>query len=81
MDFQNYLAYADINKQTIKEAWNSKTITELRKKHLLNNVKNTICDNCINGTFSDVQPLEEKLATKFCEYKFTLPQELRERKV
>lgn len=79
MDFQNYLAYADINKQTIKEAWSSKAITELRKKHLLNNVKNTICDNCINGTFGNVQPLEEKLATKFCEYRFILPKELKEK--
>ena len=76
MDFQNYLAYADINKMTIKEAWNSKFITELRRKHLCNNVKNTICDNCINGIFKNVIPLDYKLATNFCEYQVDLPQDL-----
>lgn len=76
MDFQNYLAYADINKMTIKEAWNSECITELRRKHLCNNVKDTICDNCINGIFKNVSPLDYKLATNFCEYQMDLPQEL-----
>lgn len=80
MDFQNYLAYADISKTTIKEAWNSKLITELRRMHLCNNVKSTICDNCINGNFNRVKPLNTELATNFCEYQLDLPQKLMKRK-
>ncbi len=76
MDFQNYLAYADINKMSIKKAWNCKSIVELRKKHLCNNIKGTICDNCINGNLGQVKPICEELATKFCRYEFNLPQEL-----
>lgn len=76
MDFQNYLAYADINKTSIEEAWTCRAITELRRKQLCNNIENTICDNCINGTFKMAQPISEEFATKFSGYEVDLPQEL-----
>lgn len=79
MDFQNFLAYADINKMNIKEAWNNECITELRKKHLCNNTKDTICYNCINGVFKNVNPINHKLATNFCEFQLVLPEELMRR--
>lgn len=60
----------------IKEAWNCKCIEELRKKHLCNDIKDTICDNYINGIFKKVSPLDCKLATNFCEYQLDLPQKL-----
>ena len=47
MDFENFLAVADLNVVPLKEAWNNKYIKLLRKKHLMNDVESTICDNCI----------------------------------
>lgn len=47
-DFENYLAYADLNKVSLKEAWNNEIITLLREKHLENKLNNTLCYNCIN---------------------------------
>ncbi len=46
-DFENYLAYADLNKVSIKEAWTNELITLLRKKHLENKLEGTLCANCI----------------------------------
>ena len=77
MDFQNYLAYADIKKMSIKEAWNSNIITNLRKMHMQNNFEKTICSNCINGTINEVDPICADLATKFDTYNSDLPYELK----
>ena len=76
MDFQNYLAYADINKISVKEAWYCDLITNLRKMHLQNSTNNTICSNCIDGAFKKVEPICDNLATKFCGYELDLPHEL-----
>lgn len=56
-DFENYLAYADLNKTTLKEAWHNKVITELRKKHLKKELKDTLCNNCINNSKCVPKPL------------------------
>lgn len=76
MDFQNYLAYADINKHHIEEAWKCNIITELREKHLCNSIKNTLCNNCINGKYKKVKPICEQLATKFKGYELDLPEQI-----
>ena len=77
MDFQNYLAYADLNKVSVKEAWNNSLITNIRKMHLQNNLNQTICSNCIRGKFKNVEPICENLATKLCGYELDLPNELK----
>lgn len=77
MDFQNYLAYADLNKVSVKEAWNNSLITNIRKMHLQNNLNKTICSNCISGKFKNVEPICENLATKLCGYELDLPNELK----
>ena len=63
MDFQNYLAYANINEISISEAWKCETITNLRRKHLNKNVEGTICDNCIKCVFNKIEPIDKSLAT------------------
>lgn len=63
-DFQNYLAYADLNETTLKEAWHNSVITDFRKKQITNNIFGTLCDNCINNSLTCPQPLVEKYATK-----------------
>ena len=77
VDFQNYLAYADLNKVSVKEAWNNSLITNIRKMHLQNNLNKTICSNCISGKFKNVEPICENLATKLCGYELDLPNELK----
>ena len=66
-DFQNYLAYADLNKMSLKEAWYSDTITGLRKQHISENLKNNLCRNCIFNSLELPEPLNKDLATKFDE--------------
>ena len=78
MDFQNYLAYADINKTSISDAWNNKVVTELRRKHLCNKIEGTICENCVNGTHSKIEPIDRKLATLFNDYRIELSLKLNE---
>lgn len=64
-DFQNYLAYADLNEMSLAEAWNSSIIKELRKKHIEGNVCNTLCANCVYNTTIKPEPLVKKYATNF----------------
>ena len=64
-DFQNYLAYADLNKTSLEKAWNSETIINLRKRHLNGNLKGTLCCNCIYDDRTLPTPLDTNLATKF----------------
>ena len=46
-DYKSYLSYGNVNKQSIKEIWNSKPFQDLKKTHL-NNQRNklTPCDRC-----------------------------------
>lgn len=65
MDFQNYLAYANINEVSLKDAWHCEKITNLRKQHLQNSVKGTICQRCISNKYCKVNPVDRKLSTVF----------------
>lgn len=64
-DFQNYLAYADLNNVSISEAWNNDIIVKLRKMHMDGDAGSTLCANCIYNTTSKPIPLVEELATDF----------------
>lgn len=66
-DFQNYLAYANLNKMSLKEAWYSSIITDLRKQHISGKLKNNLCYNCIYNSLKVPEPLKDDLATKFNE--------------
>lgn len=61
MDFENLLAYEDLNEVSLKEAWNNDYIRDLRNKHLTNNIHGCICDNCINNSYEIPNPLNKKL--------------------
>lgn len=64
-DFQNYLAYADLNKTTLREAWYSIEITRLREMHLKGILGDTLCNNCIYNDMNLPMPILENLATMF----------------
>ena len=61
MDFENFLAYADLNKYSLYDCWNNETIVSFRKKHLKKEVSGTICENCIYNSTNIPKPLEKKL--------------------
>lgn len=64
-DFQNYLAYADLNNVSISEAWNNDIIVNLRKMHINGTVGSTLCANCVYNTLNKPIPLVEELAMDF----------------
>ena len=46
-DYKSYLSYGNFNEKTIKEIWNDKIISKLRKDHIDNKRKEKIpCDRC-----------------------------------
>lgn len=71
MDFQNYLAYADLKEESLNIAWNNKYIRSIRKKHLECEVDNTLCENCVYNTKTIPKPIREDLCTNFKTEFFT----------
>ncbi len=65
MDFQNFLAYADLNKTSVKKGWNNAIISAVRKRQTCGNVDNTICIACVYGKSDGIQPLVKEFATIF----------------
>lgn len=61
MDFENLLAYANLNEVSLKEAWNNSIITNFREKQLSGDIHETICDNCIYNNKNIPQPLDSVL--------------------
>lgn len=62
-DFQNYLAVADLNKESIENAWINEYAKKLRKKHIEHKLEGTLCFNCLHNCRSDIEPLCNELAT------------------
>ncbi len=69
-DFQNYLAFDDISKTPLKEAWDNDIIKKFRQKHMDQNVTNTICNNCIGNSYIKPLPLVSHLSSDFTESLF-----------
>ena len=62
VDMENYLAVADLGKMSLKEAWESEPILEMRRRHLEGRLEGTLCAQCISGDFSGLRPLDSGLA-------------------
>lgn len=62
-DFQNYFVYADLNKESIREAWHNDVITDLRRRHLEREIDNLPCVTCVYGKHTKWKPLLEEYAT------------------
>ena len=63
-DFQNALAYADLNKTSLIEAWNNRKIVELRKKHLSGELDGCLCNRCMNNKLTPYEPISDELYVK-----------------
>ena len=56
-DFYNWTVFADLNKVSFVDAWNSDAFVQFRKRHLAKDFDGTICKNCLYGANEDVVPL------------------------
>jgi hypothetical protein len=65
VDYQNYLAVADLKKMSLNEAWSSPLAVKMRKRHLASNVKGTLCHNCVECKSDPIEPLVPEYATIF----------------
>lgn len=61
-DFQNYLVIADLKKEKLSDAWNSKYAQELRRRHMENDLEGTLCYNCLNDCITNAKPLRQEYA-------------------
>lgn len=65
VDYQNYLAVADLREVSVEEAWRSKRATAMRRRHLTGELSGTICHNCITGDMQTPRPLNPALSTPY----------------
>jgi MoaA/NifB/PqqE/SkfB family radical SAM enzyme len=62
VDYENDLVYKKFSeKEKIIDQFNSEKITNLRDKHLKNDLKNTICHNCIYNENSKYSKIDDKI--------------------
>lgn len=78
-DFQNYLVVSDLNKESLEQAWNNEVFQELRKKHVEDNLKGTLCYNCMKNVDSSIKPLIEELSTRIVEKNFDKTEEIKDK--
>ncbi len=61
-DMDNMLAYADLRKEQLKDAWYNETILKLRREHLSGHLGNNRCYNCVfKKGRDDIVPLNDVL--------------------
>jgi len=65
LDYSKDLIVADLNKTTLKEAWTNEIYKEFRRRHLAQDLKGLICQNCMHNTDEPVTPLMPKYASHF----------------
>lgn len=61
-DFENMTVVADLNYESVDQAWNNKRFTEFRKKYLEKDLKDTICYNCVNNSNIKAKPFLQEYA-------------------
>jgi MoaA/NifB/PqqE/SkfB family radical SAM enzyme len=57
LDFDNYLAIADLSKMSVSEAWKCPEIVSLRQKHIAGDASGTLCDSCIKKKDMEINPI------------------------
>lgn len=67
VDFQNYLAGADLNKGSLSDCWHSDSFVEMRKRMLDYDIDGTLCGRCRLGSTAKIEPLKPELAT-YCDF-------------
>ncbi|NFV78564.1 radical SAM/SPASM domain-containing protein [Magnetospirillum aberrantis] len=62
VDYQNYLAVADLNQMSLTEAWHSEAYAKARRMHLEDKMAGTLCGRCWRNAPDPVEPLIPALA-------------------
>ena len=62
-DYQNHLAVGDATKYDLKTIWNGDRFREIRRRHLQNDIKGTLCSNCLSGCNDPIKPLNPELSS------------------
>jgi radical SAM protein with 4Fe4S-binding SPASM domain len=62
VDFQNYLALADLNKMSLAEAWTSERFREMRRRHLADQLTGTLCGRCWKAERCRIEPVVPEYA-------------------
>jgi len=62
-DYQNNLALVDLKDTTLKDALYTDDFREIRRKHLEDDLKGTLCYNCTYNVNEPIEPLNPDLAT------------------
>lgn len=65
LECQNYLAVADLNKMSLKEAWECDIFQNFRKQHISKEIKGLACENCIYNAMIKPVPLNDTLYSDF----------------
>ena len=65
VDYQNYLAVADLNNVSLYDAWTSEIAVNMRKRHLISKLEGTLCHNCITGRNTPIKPLVASYSSNF----------------
>lgn len=60
-DVDGYLAAVDLHKVSLVDAWNSEVMTELRRKHLRDELDGLLCYNCVKTAEKEFSPLNREL--------------------
>jgi MoaA/NifB/PqqE/SkfB family radical SAM enzyme len=63
VDYQNYLAVADLNQMSLVDAWYCDAFVAQRRRHLERRLEGTLCGNCWLGRRDHVVPIDPSLAT------------------
>lgn len=67
LDYSKDLIVADLNKTTLKEAWTNNIYKEFRRRHLAQDLKGLICQNCMHNTNEPVTALMPEYSSHFWE--------------
>lgn len=63
-NFDNHVVVADLKKMSLRDAWYGKKMTELRRRHLENNLKGLVCYNCVYHQKEPFEALCPKYASQ-----------------
>lgn len=63
VDYQNYVAVADLSTMSLGEAWRSEAAQEARRRHLTQDLAGTLCGHCWQGSTAPIHPLQAALAS------------------
>jgi len=67
LDYQRTLVLADLNKVSLKEAWEGPVAQEFRRRHREGDTKGWICYNCIHNANEPFEAILPEYAAKFAD--------------